>query len=749
MRTYSWMVFAALAALALATVVQPDRPWMNANAEPSERAQQLLAAMTTDEKLFMVHGSPGPYVGNVPANTRLGIPALTLEDGPQGVADGITEVTAWPSALTVVASWDRELMYQYGVGMAEEQYVKGTNVMLGPMINIARVPLGGRNFESQGEDPYLAGQMAAAEIKGIQSKNVIACAKHFTDNNQEFNRTTVSANLDERTQYELYYPAFKASVDAGVGSVMCSYNRINDTWACENNVTLNRDLKETLGFKGWVMSDWGATHSSDFAANAGLDQQMPDASFFGAPLAAAVASGVVSMDRLNDMVLRMLTPMFAIGIFDYPSQGDLSINATSQEHNMLARQLAEDSTVLLTNQNNVLPLNARNLKSIAVIGDEDTVCGDGSGHVIPPYIVTPYDGIFARTRYRAAACTFEQNIDYYQEGSASVQANSAQECCAACSNIPWCNYFTFGEGNNCWVKRTNDGRTSHTGLVSGGCGPASGPAVTYTSGSDIAAAVAAARNADVAIVVVATKSSEGSDRQSLAFGDAQDDLVHQVAGVNSKTIVVSRNPGAVTMPWKNEVAAIVAQFMPGQEAGNALAAVLFGDVNPSGKLPISFPNDESETWLRGPDQYPGIANNEVYSEDLLVGYRWYDAKNIQPLFPFGHGLSYTTFAYSNLLADHRKISFNLKNTGSVAGAEVAQLYIGFPTSAGEPPKLLRGFEKVNLRPGEEENVWYYLAYDDLAIWDVATHRWLEVHGTFAVYVGSSSRDIRLTGTFNN
>lgn len=652
------------------------RPWMNAKATPKERAQALLAQMTLDEKLAMVRGYSGPYVGNVQPNARLKIPTINLEDGPQGVADGVKLTTCWPSALTVVASWDTQLMYQWGVALGKEQRMKGTNVMLGPMINIARVPVGGRNFESFGEDPVLAATMVGPSVKGIQSQGVIACAKHYVDNNQEYHRTTVSENVDERTQHEIYMPAFKAAVDAGVGSFMCGYNKVNNVYACENNYTLNTVLKDMWGYEGWVMSDWGATHSTVLAANSGLDQQMPDASFFGANLKIAINNGQVPMSRLNDMVVRILTPMFAVGIFDKPQTGDLGVDSRSAEHSALARELASAGTVLAKNTGGALPLSAQ-VTEIAVLGDDGKnnpiFAGGGSGHVENSYIITPFDGIAAR---------------------AGTSVN-----------------------------------------------------VTYAATNDLARAVQLAQAAEAAIVFVGTSSSEGSDRTSVTYDAAQTKLIQSVCAVQKRTIVVTHLPGATAFgDWADCVAAIVIAWLPGQEDGHAIADILYGDVNPSGRLPVSFPAKPSDNPVASPSQYPGINDQASYSEKLLVGYRWFDAKSVAPLFPFGHGLSYTTFTYSDLAITGRKVALSVKNTGKRDGYEVVQLYIGYPSSAGEPPKALRGFQKVSLPIGVASELNFQLSDEDLSIWDVSTHSWSLVHGSFSIYVGASSRDIRLTGT---
>jgi len=658
----------------IAIVVAVDKPWMNLKDTPAQRAQKLVDAMTLDEKLALVHGYGGPYVGNVAANTRLNIPELHLEDGPQGVADGVRLVTGFPSALTVVVSWDTAVMENYATAMGKEQRAKGTNIMLGPMVNIARIPQGGRNFESFGEDPYLAGEMAFASVTGIQSNGIIATVKHYVDNNQEYHRNSVSANVDERTQHEIYYPAFKRAVDANVGSVMCSYNRINDTYASANYQTLTIDLKKEMGFQGFVQSDWGAVHTTINAANNGLDLEMPNDQYFGAALKAAVAAGQVPVSRVSDMVLRILTSLFAVGIMDNPPTGNLGVNVTSAEHNMLSRALAIEGTVLLKNEKNILPLS-KNAK-IAVLGDDGQnnviVIGGGSGHVIPPYVVTPYAGIKA-------------------------VVNSA----------------------------------------------------TYAPTSPLQNAVAAAKAADVAVVFVGVFSSEGSDRPNLSLGNGQDELIAAVAAAQPNTVVVIHSPGAVLVPWINSVPAAIAAFYPGEEAGNAIADVLFGDANPSGKLPITFPLTEDQVPANTTAQYPGINDEGSYSEGLFVGYRWYDRYNQDPAFPFGHGLSYTTFEYSNLQIKGLTISGSVQNTGKVAGAEVVQLYIGYPESANEPPKVLRGFKKLRLQPGVSGVFSFTLTEHDLSIWDITTVDWTVIHGTFSVYVGSSSRDIRLKGVFQH
>lgn len=658
-----------------------ERAWMRVSDDPATRAHKLLAQMNITEKINMLYGVGGEYVGTIQGNKRLGIPAILMNDGPQGFRAperyaGTT--TAWPCALGVASTWDEQLAYAWGSAMGQEFADKGANVQLGPGLNVARVPLNGRNFEYvSGEDPILGAHIVGPVIKGIQSKGVIANAKHYVNNNQETNRGFVSENVDERTQWEIYFPPFKAAVDAGVLSVMCSYNKINEVWACENHESLTVNLKTRMGFKGWVMSDWGGTHSTELAATAGLDQQMPDGSYFNEPLLKAVQSGSIAESVIDDKVLRILTSMFAAGLFDRPASGSLSANVTSQAHNTLARNLAASSAILLRNTG-ALPLASTPLR-IAVIGDQAVkpdIHGTGSGAVDAPYVVTPLAGITRRAK--------GSTVKYYT------------------SNDP--------------------------------------------------SAVSGATAADVAIIVTGTVSGEGRDRDSLALPAVDDELIAKIGAVQRNTVAVVLCPGAVLMPWANASSAIVALFMPGQEAGNAIADVLFGDVNPSGRLPLTMPNKENEIGFTQ-EQYPGVPKirpaDATYSEKLLIGYRWYDAHNVMPNFPFGHGLSYTTFAYSGLTVTPAAAplaataTFTLRNTGARAGCDVPQLYISYPVASGEPVRQMRDFSKVCLAAGTSTTVSLSVDTVGVSIWDVNAHDWVAQHGSFLVYVGASSRDLRL------
>jgi len=692
-RLYPWKTLNAICAACFITVccAMPvylqAQSWTNTTLSASQRASLLLAQMTFSEKAAMVYGTAGPtgsnYVGNIANNTRLGIPWLFLQDGPAGVADGANNVTAFPAPIALAASWDVSLARQYGVMLGSEERGKGVGVVLGPMMNMARVYEDGRAFEGCDEDPFLSAAMAAAEIPGIQSQGIVATAKHFVCNDQETDRTTISADVDPRTLHEIYEAPFRASVRAGVGAVMASYNLVNNVHACQLPA-LNTDLKKAYGFNGWIMSDWGATFDTVDGMNNGLDMDMYEGQFTSSDITAAIQVGSVPASELNGMVQRILTSMFQFGLFDNPPTGNLNSSVTNSTHQQFALNEAEEGIVLLQNNGGLLPLSS-SVQSIAVIGSAASTSpistGAGSAGVNLPYNVTPLTGITSRA-------------------GGGVTVNYAQ-----------------GDG------------------------------------ASTAAAVSLAQTSQVAIVCVGQQTSEGSDRTSLLLPNNEDALISAVAAVNTNTIVVMYESSATLMPWASQVAGIVMAWYPGQENGNALAHVLFGDVNPSGKLPVSIPPSASQVPTSTTAQWPGINLQASYSEGLEIGYRWYDANNVTPLFPFGFGLSYTTFGYSNLTVSavspsgQVQIGFNLTNTGGQTGAEVPQLYLGFPSAAGEPPKQLKGFQKIALSPGQTQHVTFNLDWEDLANWDATAHGWIVTPGSFQVMVGASSRDIRLTGAF--
>jgi beta-glucosidase len=675
------------------------RPWMNRSLSPEQRAGLLVKAMTLDEKIHMMHGvgacaevwtekCPMPikgYVGEVPAIDRLGIPHLNLADGRAGVGNKAVNVTLLPAPIAAASSWDPALLNEFGQVLGKEEWDKGANVALSPTIDVVRVPQWGRTFESYGEDPYFNGRMAAAEIKGIQTEGPIADANMYLTMNQENSRFSSDSVVDERTLQEIYLPPYAAAVAEGrVGTFMCAYVKTNGVHSCENAHLLHDLLRKELKFDGWVMSDWGATHSTVDAANNGLDQEMPIGEYFGAPLEKAVEDGKVTVATIDAHVRNILVPLFRQGLFDRQQPGNWDSNVRTDAHTAFSRKAAEESTILLKNQGALLPL--RDDASVAVIGEAGSTKpkgeGGGSSEVVAPYIVSPFDGIGKR-----------------------------------------------GKG-----KTTSD------------------------DGADLDKAAAAARAADVAIVFVRTEETEGYDRPGLNLPGNQDALISAVAAANKKTIVVLDTGGPVLMPWIDQVAGVLEAWYPGQEDGNAIAAILFGDFNPSARLPLTFPRTAAEIPTASKEQWPGVNGRSLYSEGLNVGYRWYDATHTQPLFPFGFGLSYTTFRLNHLVVEPRElkskswaapegvlVKVDVTNTGTRDGAEVVEAYVADPSENGEPPHQLRGFAKVRLKVGETKSVSFTLDPRSFSIYDVTLHRWTCLPGTYDVLVGTSSRDLPLHG----
>ena len=654
------------------------------------RARRIVSEMTLEEKIAELHGIQDvSHFRYVPPIPRLGIPELRIANGPAGVgpagAGRQLRATALPAPILLAATWDRGLARRYGVVIGREAADLGNGLLEGPDVNIARVPQGGRTFEAFGEDPYLVGQTAVGVIQGIQSQGVIANVKHYAANNQETDRLWINEIVDERALREIYLPAFEASIKQGrAASIMGAYNKVNGHFACENDELLNRILKKEWGFRGFVTSDFGAVHSTVPSAVAGLDLEMPTGQYFASALQQAVESGNVTMPTVDDKLIRRFRTMMRLGVFDHPPQRKAVPTRRDGEE---ARELAEEGMVLLKNAGDELPLDSSRLHSIALIGGNAAKAktgGRGSSHVAPLYTVDPLAGIQQRAGAR--------------------------------------------------VK------------------------VTLVGGRNIKLAAGAARAADVAVVMVGDRETEGSDHP-LALSGNQDELVQAVAAANPHTIVVVKTGSAVFMPWVDEVPAIIEAWYPGEEDGNAVAAVLFGDVNPSGKLPLTFPKQLSDLPACTPQQFPGVHGTVRYSEGVFVGYRHFDAHEIEPLFPFGFGLSYTTFGYKNLTVfpgsaslengSGRSVAvgFDVADTGTRPGKEVAQVYLGFPSTPdiAQPPKQLKSFEKVSLKPGQTVHVHLELDARSFACWDTGRHAWRIVPGTYRVMVGSSSRDIRLAG----
>jgi beta-glucosidase len=666
-------------------------PWVGSTAPISARVAELLGRMTTAQKVSMVHGldsntdasSSGPvYAGDTAVIPALCIPALHLEDGPAGVGDAMTGVTQFPAPVALAATFDPATAEAYGAAVGAEQRGKGTNVELGPTVNIVRDPRWGRAFESLGEDPYLSGQMAAAEIEGVQSQGVIDMVKHLGVYNEETLRDTPAddAVVSERAMQEIYLPAFEAALHQGhAGAVMCSYNEVDGTPACQDPYLLSQVLDGQFGFSGFVSSDWFATKSSAASVAAGLDMQMPDSCYYGQALGQDLVDGAVTESELDTMVSRILTSMFAEGLFDHPHTGSPGALVATPAHAALARDVAEEGTVLLKDAGAVLPLEGSRVRSIAVIGADAgsgaDSAGGGSAAVSASSVVTPYQGIARRA------------------------------------------------------------------------GP--GVEVTYDDGSNLAAAAMTARAAQVAIVFAALPEAEGQDLATIGLPPGDDQLIEAVAAANPHTVVVLNTGSAVAMPWISQVPAVVEAWYPGQEDGDAIAAVLFGDVDPSGKLPVTFPVDLAQVPAHTPVQWPGIGVIS-YSEGIDVGYRYYDAEGETPLFPFGYGLSYTTFRFQAARltagptpAGRLSLQVSITDTGSRPGADVVQLYLHDPPASQEPPDQLKGFQRVFLQPGRTATVSFALFARDLAAWDPAVEQWVVAPGTYQLRLGDSSRHLPL------
>ena len=698
--------------------------------DPDQGADALVTQMTLDEKLQMVHGAltlengvgPRGAAGWVPGIPRLGIPDLLFSDGPVGVYRLVGPATALPSSIASAASWDLDQAYKFGRVIGTETRAYGINVHLGGNINLTgREPRNGRTFETAGEDPILAGKIKAAHIRAVQDQHVIGTLKHYAMNDQETGRTVANAIIGERAARESDLLAFEIAVkDSNAQSVMCSYNLVNSVYACENDHLLNGILKGDWGFPGFVVPDWYAMHSSVTAAMAGLDQEEPGEYLFGgiwAPsLRSALASGQMPMARLDNMVHRVLRAMLAAGLFDHPSvPGEVDAAAGAAA----AQEALEQGAVLLKNAAGQLPLAASQLNSIAVIGshaDVGVLSGGGSAQVMP---------------IGGAALTL----------------------------LPVCPPSAVGlSGMGCLnASQIYDPSSPLTAIQA----KAPAASVRFNDGTDRVDAATLAHASSVAVVFVSRWESEGMDLPDLNFPDNQDGLVSAVAAANPHTIVVMENGGPVLTPWLDQVGAVLEAWYPGQRGGEAIANILFGSVNPSGKLPLTFPArvaDLPRPVIPAPADPNATAPFPInYNEGFNVGYKWYDANGVTPLFPFGFGLSYTTFSFSNvsLSAESRRfrVTFDLANTGSMAGAEVGQVYLGLPATTGEPPRRLVAWKKVFLEPGEQRSVTIEVDERDsahpLSYWDAGTQRWQMAPGEYTVYVGNSSSRANLTaaGTF--
>lgn len=741
MRYKYLMMSLAVMLLSSQAVAKPLPVYLDDTKPINSRVEDALSRMTLDEKIRIIHAqskfcSPGVK--------RLGIPELWTTDGPHGIRPEVfwdewdqagwtnDSCVAFPALTCLAATWNRDMAALYGKSIGEEAVYRNKDVLLGPGVNIYRTPLNGRNFEYMGEDPYLAGQMVVPYVKALQDNGVAACVKHFALNNQEFNRHTTNVNVDDRTLYEIYLPAFKAAVqDGGAWAIMGSYNLYKDQHACHNRYLLNDILKGEWGFDGAVISDWGGTHDTRQAVTNGLDLEFGswtnglsngasnayDSYYMAFPYKELIESGEISTDELDDKVRRVLRLIFRTSMNRNKPFGGLC----TDDHYLAARTIGDEGIVLLQNKNNILPLSSEG-GTILVVGENALkmmTVGGGSSSLKVQREVSPLDGI----------------------------RHAVGDKCKV----------LFARGYVGDPSGEYNGVTSGQNLVD-----------NRSADELMAEATAMAKNADVVIYVGGLNKSahqdcEDSDRAGLELPYGQDRVISELAKANKNIVVVNISGNAVAMPWVKDVAAIVQAWFLGSEAGNSIADVIFGKVNPSGKLPFTFPVRLEDVAAHAMGDYPGVKRadaaiwDESYNEGILVGYRWHDTKKIEPLFAFGHGLSYTDFKYGKVIADKKvmgsddTITFTVPvtNTGKVAGAEVVQLYISDKNCPVlRPEKELKGFAKVFLQPGETRQVTFTVGKDALSYFEADTHCWTAEAGDFKAHVASASDAIESSVDFS-
>ncbi|MDQ2833413.1 MAG: glycoside hydrolase family 3 C-terminal domain-containing protein [Acidobacteriota bacterium] len=700
-------------------------PWMNLSLSPDQRADMVVRQLTLDEKIQLVHGYgwgvlrkgdpiyPGSNfgAGYMVDIERLGIPGIDLADSAVGIRMAAYQsryATLLPSTLGAASSWDTDSAFLYGSVIGRELRQQGFNMTIGGGVDITREPRNGRNFEYAGEDPLLAGTMVGTLEKGVFSNHIMNDIKHYAMNDQETGRTVVNALIDRKAMRESDLLAFEIAIGiAHPSAVMCSYNLVEGSWACENDYLLNQVLKKDWNFQGFVVSDWTATHSTVKAALAGLDQDMPgDEDLFKGALKKAVQDGKVPMARLEDMDRRILRSMFAAGVVDDPPIRTVVDPFRGRDE---AQHIEEESIVLLKNAGDILPLKSSAATSIAIIGshaDIGVMSGGGSTQVDPPggNAIDPKPGTPAW-----------EEVVYFP--SSPLKYISA--------------------------------KTPHA-------------TVKYNSGEDHAAAADLAKSSSLAIVFVSQHMREDVDAASLSLPDHQDALVEAVAAANPNTIVVLETGGPVSMPWADKVRGIAEMWYPGIGGAQALANVLFGDVNPSGKLPVTFAKDDAQLphpvvpGLEGvPADAPNVTRKVApfdvhYTEGAKVGYKWFEATHRQPLFPFGFGLSYTTYTYSGLTVDDAQhtVHFTVRNTGQRSGAEVAQVYVTLPAAAKEDYQRLAAWQRVLLEPGQSKDVTLTLNPLTLSIFNTEKNGWQLLPGDYKIAAGSSSADTPLTATLH-
>ncbi|MFI5801449.1 glycoside hydrolase family 3 C-terminal domain-containing protein [Streptomyces sp. NPDC051561] len=774
----------------------------------SARVEGLLARLTRAEKLMLVHGSTDPTgarpIGFTAGVERLGIPPLRFTDGPAGVRLRRGRAsTALPAPVMLAASFDPRLADAYGTVLGQEGRAFGADVVLAPMVNLMRTPYAGRNFETFSEDPLLTAQIAAAEIQGIQAQGAVAAVKHLALNNQEADRLTVDVEIEEQPLREMELRGFEAAVAAGVGVVMGSYNKVRGSYACENRPLLTDLLRGEWGFTGWVVSDWGATHSTAQAITAGLDMEMPGSTHFGAALGRAIADGSVPEAALDTAVGRILSVQERFHLLDEWPPGRPDHDAASGARTAL--DVARAGATLLHNPHATLPLSDERATSLALIGPtalRPFVSGGGSAYVDPAHADSP-ETVF-RERGAQVRTALGENIYGHPLVAPSTSLDDLRvparetRTMHALITVPQAGTWTWvlhhsGAAPHLLVDGVDPFRpvpgsefavggllrTAPGGFVLRRCtteltagthridltanGGAQGQQVRLrhlsesTRAADLAEAVSAARAASTAVVFAYEDATEGHDRTTLNLPGNQNTLISAVAATGTPTVVVLNASGAVAMPWLDEVAAALHMYYPGQEGARATAEVLCGDIDPGGRLTQSFPtDDDSHATAQDPGRYPGTGSTVTYSEGILAGHRWHTATGTAPLFPFGHGLSYTTFEHADLTAEAERdgsltVRFTVTNTGDRPGVTVPQVYLGpspdlTANQIGQPPRILAGYRRVSLRPGRSKNVTVKVAPRQLSSWSTARRAWVLGTGSRSLWIADSAEDLRLAGT---
>ncbi|MGW1864007.1 beta-glucosidase [Streptomyces mauvecolor] len=794
-----------VAAAATGTLAAPARALSTTPA--SRRVEALIARLTPDEKIGLLHGADDPgnlgQAGYVPGVPRLSIPPLRLADGPAGVRV-TAHATALPAPVMLASAFDPALAREYGEVIGREGRALGQDVLLSPMVNLIRTPYAGRNYETFSEDPLLGADLVAEEIRGIQSQGLVATVKHFALNNQEKDRMSIDVRIAEQPLRELELRGFEAAVAAGAGAVMGAYNKVNGTFACENKPILGDILRDGWGFDGWVMTDWFAAHSTVAALTAGLDMEMPSGNYFADALKKAVLDGSVPQALVDRSVRRILSVMDRFGLLDgsAPARPGRDPRAGARA----ALKVAKAGATLLHNRHATLPLTGRSARTIAVIGPTGTipfVSGGGSAHVVPDHAQSPLDAIGARAGH-GAYVGYALGEDLFGKPLPGTTAGADFEGQGVAPGATWtydgtltvddadewtfCIHYSGDrpkvllDGTELFPPAPGLGELFAGGLI--GAAPdgltvrrstldltAGTHRLTITAkgrdkgqlfrlrrttgatrAADVAEAVRAARAADSVVLFAYEDATEGADRTSLALPGHQGELIEAVAAANSRTTVVLNTSSCTTMPWLDRVGAVLQMYYPGQEGAEATAAVLFGDCDPGGRLTQTFPVSEDRHPMAGdPRRYPGVDGTEEYSEGIHLGYRWYDAEDVTPLFPFGHGLSYTTFEYADLSVrpdgDGLAVGFTVRNTGRRTGTTVAQVYLG-PSPDLRLDQALRalvGYRRLELEPGREQRVTVRISARSLSSWDPERHGWVLGTGTREVSVGVSAREPRLVG----